>query len=132
AAISAGVVGVSLSGAGVAAAFALRVAADDTRTQELLFNPATKAAVPLSLGPDGEQVFLLLFGTGVRGFEQQVTATVGDLEIALLGAVAQGEFAGLDQVNIGPLPRALIGRGEVQIVVTVDGKVANVVTVTIQ
>ena len=50
----------------------------------------------------------------------------------MLGAVPQGQFVGLDQVNLGPLPRSLTGRGEVDIVLTVDGKVANTVTVTIQ
>ncbi len=111
--VAPGLYSADASGSGVGAALALRVAENDDRTEERVFNPADKQPVPLSLGPEGEQVFLLLFGTGIRGFEQQVTATVGDLEIGLLGAVAQGEFAGLDQVNIGPLPRSLAGRGEV-------------------
>ena len=38
---------------------------------------------------------------------------------------------GLDQFNIGPLSRSLIGRGEVEIVVTIDGKVTNTVVVSI-
>jgi uncharacterized protein (TIGR03437 family) len=46
--------------------------------------------------------------------------------------VAQGQFDGLDQLNVGPLPRSLAGKGEVDIVVTIDGKQANVVTVAIQ
>ena len=36
------------------------------------------------------------------------------------GPVAQGQFDGLDQLNLGPLPRSLAGRGEVEVVVTVD------------
>ena len=48
------------------------------------------------------------------------------------GPVAQGQFDGLDQINLGPLPRELAGRGEVDIVITVDGKQANVVTVTFE
>ena len=39
------------------------------------------------------------------------------------------EFDGLDQANIGPLPRALIGRGTVEVRLIVDGKPANVVIV---
>jgi hypothetical protein len=35
-------------------------------------------------------------------------------------------------VNIGPLPRSLAGRGEVDIVLTVDGKRANTVKVNIR
>lgn len=41
-------------------------------------------------------------------------------------------FEGLDQLNIGPLPRSLAGKGEVDIVVTIDGKQANVVTIATQ
>ena len=42
-------------------------------------------------------------------------------------SIAPG-YVGLDQINIGALPRSLAGRGVVDIVVTVDGIPANVVT----
>jgi uncharacterized protein (TIGR03437 family) len=42
-------------------------------------------------------------------------------------AGAQGGFAGLDQLNIGPLPRSLAGRGNVMMTLTVDGVAANTV-----
>ncbi len=119
-------------GTGVAAAFFLRVAADGSRAQDLIFNPNTRASVPIDLGPEGDQVFLLLFGTGVRGFTSQVTATVGGETVPVLGAVPLGEFVGLDQINIGPLPRSLVGRGEVTILLTADGKPANTVTVNVR
>ena len=120
------------TGEGVAAAFYLRVAADGTRTQDLIFDPNTLASIPIDLGSEGDQIFLLLFGTGIRGFTSQVTATVGGENVPVLGAVPQGEFVGLDQVNIGPLPRSLAGRGEVDIILTTDGKQANTVTVNIE
>jgi hypothetical protein len=41
-------------------------------------------------------------------------------------AAARGGYAGLDQVNV--VPRDLIGKAEVPIVLTVDGKQANSVT----
>ena len=119
-------------GNGVAAAFFLRVNPDDSRTQDLLFDPRTGAAVPLDVSSESGQVFLLLFGTGFRGFQGEVTATVGGENVRVLGAVPQGEFVGLDQINIGPLPASLTGSGEVDIVLTADGKTANVVTVNIQ
>jgi uncharacterized protein (TIGR03437 family) len=37
----------------------------------------------------------------------------------------------LDQIN-ALIPRALIGRGEVDVVLTVDGKIANTVRVNIR
>lgn len=118
-------------GNGVAAAFFLRVAADGTRTQELLFDPATGAAIPVDLGPEGDQVFLLLFGTGVRGFQDAVGAQVGGQDVPVLGAVPQPEFVGLDQINIGPLPRSLPS-GESAIILTADGQSTNQLSVTVQ
>ena len=79
-----------------------------------------------------QSLFLLLFGTGFRGFQNGVTATVGGQNVPVLGAVPQGEFVGLDQINIGPLPVILGGGGEVDIVLTADGKTANTVAVNIQ
>jgi uncharacterized protein (TIGR03437 family) len=87
--------------------------------------------VPIDLSPPGDQVFLLLFGTGIRGFTSTVTATVGGETVPVLFAGEQPIFVGLDQVNIGPLPLSLIGRGEVDIVLTADSIQTNTVTVTI-
>ncbi len=119
-------------GTGVAAGFYLRVAGDGSRTQELLFNPATAASVALDLGPASDQVFLLLFGTGIRGFTDAVTASADGENIPVPGAVPQGQFVGQDQVNLGPLPRTLAGRGEVDVILTVDGRRANTVTANIR
>ena len=46
-------------------------------------------------------------------------------------AGAQGNLVGLDQLNLR-LPRALAGRGEAEIALTVDGIAANVVRVSIK
>ena len=119
------------SGQGVAAAFFLRVAADGSRTQGLIYDLNSLVPVPIDLSPPGDQVFLLLFGTGIRGFTSTVTATVGGETVPVLFAGEQPIFVGLDQVNIGPLPLSLIGRGEVDIVLTADSIQTNTVTVTI-
>ena len=44
---------------------------------------------------------------------------------------AQPQFVGLDQANLDPLSRSLIGWGEIDIVLTVDGTTANTVTVSV-
>ena len=116
----------------IAAAFFLRVNPDSSREQREVFTSNPIAPRTIDLGPEGTQVFLLLFGTGIRGFSQEVTATFGGEPVAVLGALPQGAFVGLDQVNIGPLPRGLIGRGDAEVVLTVDGILTNVVTVRIQ
>lgn len=45
--------------------------------------------------------------------------------------VPQGEFAGLDQVNVGPLPRSLAGAGEVNVIVAATETASNTVTIVI-
>ena len=124
------------NGKGAAAALWLRVAPDGSRTSELVFRcgaaPGSCTSNPIDLGSQNEQVFLLLFGTGIRAFTTEATVTAGGQKVPVLSASAQGEFAGLDQVNIGPLPRSLAGRGEIDIVLTVDGVAANKVIVNIR
>lgn len=83
---------------------------------------------PISLGPATDQLFLLLFGTGIRG---AVTATIGGLPAEVLYAGPQGEFDGLDQINLR-IPRGLAGRGSVDIALWADGQRANTVRIAIQ
>ncbi len=89
--------------------------------------------VPIDLGPENEQVFLILFGTGIRFRSSQagVTAMIGGAEAQVLFADVQGGLIGLDQVN-ARIPRSLIGRGEVDVALTADGKTANTVKVNIK
>jgi len=82
------------------------------------------------LGPAGDDVILLLFGTGLRGAQSPVTATIGGQKADVVGAGPQSQFAALDQINVR-VPRALAGKGECAIVVTADGKRSNAVTVNI-
>ncbi len=126
-----GLFSANFTGTGVAAANFLRVAEDGTRTSSLIFDANTLESIPLDLSPEGDSVYLLMYGTGFRE-GTDFSASVGGVPTTVLGAVAQGEFDGLDQLNIGPLSRDLIGRGEVDIEFTADGKTANVVTVNIQ
>ncbi len=116
-------------GAGVAAAVVLRIAADGSRTTENVFSSAaagSRVAVPVAFGPAGERLFLLLFGTGIRG-GQQIQVLVDGVEVPVLGFAASGEFVGLDQVNVELLAE-LAGRGEVEIELIVDGISANKIT----
>ena len=129
--VSPGIFSAAASGTGVAAAVFLRTAPDGSRADGLVFDQSL-AAVPLDFGAEGSELYVFLFGTGLRNFTGEVTVTVDGIPVPFSGPVAQGQFDGLDQLNIGPLPRSLAGRGEVEIVVTVDGKQANIVTVTFQ
>jgi uncharacterized protein (TIGR03437 family) len=86
---------------------------------------------PVSLGAPGDQVFLVLYGTGIRN-AGSLTATVNGVTVPVTYFGAQGSYAGLDQVNLGPLPPGLAGSGVVNLVISADGQAANPVTVMIQ
>ena len=87
--------------------------------------------LPLDLGSATEQIYLELYGTGIRN-AKNVTVTVGGLSVPVLFAGAALGYAGGDQVNIGPLPRSLAGQGSVAITLTADGQTANTVNATIK
>jgi uncharacterized protein (TIGR03437 family) len=86
---------------------------------------------PIDLGPVGDDVILVLFGTGFRTNITQATVAIGGLPAEVLYAGPQGSFIGLDQVNVR-LPRTLIGRGDMNVVLTVNGIAANTVTIAIK
>jgi uncharacterized protein (TIGR03437 family) len=89
-------------------------------------------ATPIQLSAN-ETVYLILYGTGIRNRSSlaNVTANIGGTNVPVLYAGPQPSFEGLDQVNL-TLPPSLSGSGEVNIVLTVDGQTANVVTISIQ
>lgn len=58
--------------------------------------------------------------------------TIGGTTVPVAAAAAHTLYSGLDQVNAGPLPRTLVGKGEVGLVLKVDGRTANTVTVNIK
>jgi uncharacterized protein (TIGR03437 family) len=126
------------SGQGVLAGVALRVKADGTQVYEAVarFDPAQSrfVATPIDLGPENEQVYLIPYGSGIR-YRSSLSAvmlTIGGINQSVLYAGPVEGLVGLDQLNIGPLTRTLIGRGEVDVVLTVDGKPANTVRVAIK
>jgi uncharacterized protein (TIGR03437 family) len=84
--------------------------------------------VPIDFGPSTDELFLVLFGTGLRKRSSlaNVKAAIGGMDAPVEYAGPQGEFAGLDQVNIR-LPRSLAAREAkiVELSLTVDGKIAN-------
>src|SRR5258708_5713400 len=121
-------------GTGVAAAIAIRrIIATQTDTEIPVFHCDANACAsdPIDLD-DTSTVFLELFGTGIRGRTTlaNVSATIGGTAVVVLFAGAQGQFPGLDQVNL-MLPLTLKAKGETDVVLTVDGLVANKVRVNI-
>ncbi len=119
---SPGLFSANADGQGVAAAIALRVKPGNVQSYEAVarYDDTLKryVPIPIDLGPEGEQVYLILFGTGIVN---QVNNSAWPATVKIGGEVAnvtfvgkQGDYAGLDQLNV-LLPRALIGKGEVEI-----------------
>ncbi|MGE0127747.1 MAG: BACON domain-containing carbohydrate-binding protein [Blastocatellales bacterium] len=135
--VAPGLFSANASGQGPAAAVALRYKADGSQVYEPVarYDAAQGkfVSIPIDLSDPAEQVFLLLFGTGIRnaGPAPAVSARIGGENAEVLFSGAQGGFVGLDQVNVR-LPRGLIGRGEVDVMLTADGKTSNSVRISIK
>ncbi|MCI0338039.1 MAG: PKD domain-containing protein [Acidobacteria bacterium] len=135
--VAPGLFSANSNGVGVAAANALRVVGGSQTIEAVSrFDSGIIRFVhlPIDLGPDDHQVFLILFGTGFRSNSGLggVRVTAGGISLPVSYAGLQGTFVGLDQLNVGPIPRSLIGRGIVDIVVTIDDRTANVVQVAVK
>jgi len=131
--VAPGLYSANADGLGVAAALIFRILPDGTEIYEPVAEYDSSAkrfiALPVDLGPAEGQVFLVLLGTGWR-FRSSlggVSCVIGGIDSEVLFAGAQGQFAGLDQANIR-LSAALSGRGQVNILFSVDGKQANTLT----
>jgi len=141
AAMAPGLFTANADGRGLPSAMALRVMADGKQR----FEPVARfdaeqqrfLSAPIDLGVErkqaGEEVFLVLFGTGLRHRSSlaSVSVKIGGLDAEVLYAGASPGSPGLDQINVR-VPRVLAGRGEVEIVCSVDGAEANVVRVWIR
>ena len=134
-AVAPGIFAANANGAGVPAGFAITVEPGGTQSRRELYAPTTQGtflARPFPFGDSGRPVFLTFYGTGIRGWRNSVTATLGGRPVPVAAAVAQDQFVGLDQVNLGPLPAELNDRrGELELRLTVDGVAANPVTVAL-
>ena len=116
--------------AGVAAAIAVLVKSDGTQIVEPVFNCPRAGActtTPLEMGAASDQLILSLYGTGIRNRAalSDVSVFIGDDKSAVLYAGPQGDFPGLDQINVR-VPRTRIGGGAVSVILSVAGKSANV------
>ncbi len=129
--VSPGIFTANASGTGVPAAVGLRIIGTAQTFETIFTSPGgVPTATPINLATG--DFYLILFGTGVKGAAANaVTATVGGTATPILGFAATSDCVGLDQVNVGPIPKSLIGRGNVNVVLTVSGKVANTVTINI-
>jgi uncharacterized protein (TIGR03437 family) len=135
--IAPGLFTANANGQGVPAAQLLRI-----RGSQLIYEDVAVLEggrwVPraLDIGPETDQLFLVLYGTGIRGVGglDQVQLRLADLSAPALFAGAQGDLVGLDQINLNltSLRASLRGRGEVNLTGTIGGIAINTATVRFQ
>jgi len=129
-----GIFAANMDGQGVFAGQVVEVNPDGSQTvlNPAVWNASTNQydANPFSLGPAGEQVYLVLYATGIRD-AGTVAASVNGVSLPVAYDGAQAQFCGLDQINL-EVPQTLAGAGLVTLIVTVDGTPANTVTFQIE
>ncbi|HKQ72198.1 MAG TPA: hypothetical protein VJ810_00625 [Blastocatellia bacterium] len=129
--------GANSNGQGPAAASVLRVKPGGSQIYEPAVQFDTGLAryvtLPIDLSDPNDRVFLLLFGTGFRYHHSlaSVSVTIGGVPVDVWYAGAQGSFFGLDQMNL-LLPQTLAGRGEMDVVLKVEGHIANTVRIRVK
>jgi uncharacterized protein (TIGR03437 family) len=136
ASVAPGIFTADASGRGLAAANQLRLRPDSSQIWDVIGRYDTQlnqfVAQPIDLNFGADQLFLILYGTGLRGMSNQsnVRVTINGINAEVTFAGAQGSNEGLDQIN-ARIPAAC-GNGEVDVIVTVDGQVANTVRVAVR
>ena len=122
------------TGTGAASATAVRTNAAGAKTTLPVFQcqqDGTCAAVPIDLGAETDSVVLSLYATGVRGYGAAVAVKIGGQVAQVLRAEPEWEMMGLDLIDV-LVPRSLVGKGAANVEVTVDGQLANRITVNIK
>ena len=121
-------------GSGLAAAQVFRVKSNGAGSYEAVarYDAAQSrfVAEPIDFGPVTDQIFLVLYGTGFkfRSALSSVSCSVGGINSEVLYVGEVPGYVGLEQLN-ARLSRNLAGRGEVEVIISVDGKQANTVRV---
>jgi uncharacterized protein (TIGR03437 family) len=102
------------------------VASTDGTNFNINVGNADGSATPLDAGN-----FVALFGTGLRFASGPVTISIGGTTVTPLFVGAAPGFEGLDQINL-QIPASLAGRGEVDLIITAEGRASNTVKLRIR
>jgi len=120
---------------GLAAALSVTATASGTQTTTVLVtanSAGNLVTTPIGLDPPSNTVYLILYGTGIRGAAQsQVSVQIGGKTIAPAYAGPAPGYPGEDQVNV-QIPYSLKGSGTTAVTVVVAGQQSNSVLIQIQ
>jgi uncharacterized protein (TIGR03437 family) len=131
-----GLFSANMDGTGAAAGWAIRVRNGvQTREPIAMLNAATNKFVtrPLDFDPANEQLFVELYGTGLRYRSSlaNVKCAIGGVTVPVEYAFVAPGFYGLDQVNIRILP-SLDNRGEADLMLSVDGRLTRTLKINVK
>ena len=96
---------------------------------------------PIPLDVSQQPTYVVLWGTGFRGgsvsnaqasFGPVGGSLIPSFPVPVANIASSGQYEGADQIALGPLPASLAGRGQVSVLVTVNGQTANTVFLTLQ
>jgi uncharacterized protein (TIGR03437 family) len=127
-----GLFAANANGVGVPAAVILRVRPGNQQNYEPVASFDTEKNIfvplPIDLGAETDQVYLVLFGTGWRNYlpAPNPTAYVNlyqNTYSASFAGAAPG-LTGVDQINV-LIPRELAGKGEIRVSAIIAGNVSN-------
>ncbi|MBS1806716.1 MAG: hypothetical protein JST84_00825 [Acidobacteria bacterium] len=124
-------------GTGAAVGWAIRVrnGVQLARENIIALNPTTNKYVTKSIDfdPATEELYLELYGTGIRYRSSlaNVSVEIGGVKVPVEYAFVAPGFYGLDQVNI-KVPASLDNRGEMDLVLTVDGQKSKTLKINIK
>jgi len=130
--VSRGVVNVTttapaiFTGRGDGAGAPAGVASKDGQNFDILLTNADGSPVPIDAGN-----YVALFGTGLRFPSTSVKITIGGADLDPLFVGPQGSLEGIEQINM-QIPQSLAGKGDVDLVLTLDGKSSNTVKLRIR
>ena len=133
AAVAPGVFTANSDGKGAPAGFVVIANSDGEQTSQPTFERAPDGRwlpAAIDVGGDQDQAVLVLFGTGIQGRASvaAVRLKLGEDQFPVQFAGPQGQFEGLDQVNVA-IPKSVRGAGLLSVVVIVDGVESNAVQI---
>ncbi len=134
--VAPGIFTADATGRGLPAALLLRLKSDGTQQYEPVarFDASQNkfVPVPINLTSATDQVYLILFSTGLRFRSSMaaVSVSLGGVPGQVTYAGPQGVLFGLDQINV-LLPPSLAGRGDIEVGLVADGQTANTVRIAV-
>ncbi|MBS1807004.1 MAG: hypothetical protein JST84_02300 [Acidobacteria bacterium] len=133
--VAPGIFSADATGKGVAAAEVIYVRPDNSQVRSVVarFDATAGRFLANPIDVSNDPAFLTLYATGLRNRSSlaNVKVLIAGIEAQVEYAGPQGQFIGLDQINVR-LPKALAGRGEVTIELIVDDKAANPVRISMK